>query len=337
MNTSHSLQITVIYNPEDKTQTEEIAVTDEGIEQTAETIADSLRLCGYETQTYAVSEKNLYYLKHKKTDAFFNVCEGADIHMKVIKQLEKYGKVFTGPGPQVMKLTTNKIASKKVFENIGISTPQWQFFVTGKEKLDPNLSFPLIVKPTNEDCSIGITQSSIAVNEESLYEHIQRVCETYKHGALVEEFILGRELHCTVVGNGDEAIALPLAELQFIDGHTDDQFIFDYEAKWIENSPRNNYTFISPAPSVDDSTAHIIQSEAKRAFLALNMKDYARFDIRYNMESKMWYFLEANANPSIQNATNEATVISASASGMRYHEFIQSIVESCTQRHLCQV
>jgi D-alanine-D-alanine ligase len=332
MNTSPSLQVTVIYNPEEKSTTDEVALTDSGIQTTASTIANTLRQCGYETSIYPVSEKNLYYLKHKKTDAFFNVCEASDLYMRVVKQLEKGGRVFTGPGPTVMALTVDKIATKRVFESIHVPTPAWQIFETGKEKLQSNLQFPLIVKPANEDCSIGITQQSIVREEASLYARIQEIRGIYKQRVLVEEFIGGKELHCTVLGNGKDAVVLPLAELQFNDGHEDPEFIFDYEAKWVESSPNFQNTFVSPAPSVDERITKAIQRDAKRAFVALEMKDYARFDVRLNQKTGKWYFLEANANPSIQ-PRDEATTTSASAVGMGYHQFIQTIVESCTKRH----
>ncbi len=331
--TSSSLQIAVIYNPEDKNDGPELALTDSENNISAATIADSLRKCGYQTSTYAVSEKNLYYLKHKKADMFFNMCEREGLYIRVLRQLEKYGRIFTGTGHDVMKRTLDKIATKKIFEQIGVSTPKWQEFVTGKEIPREDFHYPLIVKPTKEDCSIGISIHSIVHDESELLKQVHQIRTSYRQSVIVEEFIPGKELHCTIVGNGEDAEALPLAELEFPEGFVnDDNFIFDYEAKWIETSPRHVHRFISPAPSIKPEMTKKIQADAKRAFLALGMKDYARFDIRYNSNTKTWYFLEANANPSIENMQNEATVRSASAHGMEYHEFIQHIVESCKQR-----
>lgn len=336
--TSSSLQIAVIYNPEDKSDGPELALTDSENNISAATIADSLRKCGYQTSTYAVSEKNLYYLKHKKADMFFNMCEREGLYIRVIRQLEKYGRIFTGTGHDVMKRTLDKIATKQIFEHIGVTTPKWQEFVTGKETPRTDFQYPLIVKPTKEDCSIGISIQSIVRNELELFKQVKQISTSYKQSAIVEEFIPGKELHCTIVGNGVDAEALPLAELEFPEGFAhDDNFIFDYEAKWIEDSPRHVDRFVSPAPSIGKDVTQRIQADAKRAFLALGMKDYARFDIRFNSNTKTWYFLEANANPSIENMQNEATVRSASASGMEYHEFIQQIVESCKQRTLVDV
>jgi D-alanine-D-alanine ligase len=337
LHTSSSLQIAVIYNPEDKSDGPELALTDSENNISAATIADSLRKCGYQTSTYAVSEKNLYYLKHKKADMFFNMCEREGLYIRVIRQLEKYGRIFSGTGHDVMKRTLDKIATKQIFEHIGVTTPKWQEFVTGKETPRADFQYPLIVKPTKEDCSIGISIHSIVHNKSELLKQVKQISTSYKQ-MLSSKSLFRQRTALHIVGNGKDAEALPLAELEFPEGYAkDDNFIFDYEAKWIEDSPRHVSRFVSPSPSIGKDVTEKIQADARRAFLALGMKDYARFDIRYNSNTKTWYFLEANANPSIENMQNEATVRSASASGMEYHEFIQHIVESCKQRTFIEV
>jgi len=333
MKLQSAYQVTVIYNPSDFTNDPNIVKVDDGIQITATDVAESLRQHGYQTDTYAVSPKNLYYLKDKKTDAFFNLCDGFGMYMRVVKQLEKHGKIFTGPGPDAMALTIDKIATKKVFERIGVPTPKWQFVKNARKKFSTQLKLPLIVKPPLEDCSIGISQHSIAEDKRALVNIVKEVCTTYKQGALIEEFIPGKEIHCTVVGNGEDAQVLSLAELRMENSVTEDTFVYDFEAKWVETSPRWQHTFVSPAPTLDKGIAEKIQADAKRAFLALGMKDYARFDIRYNTKTKKYYFLEVNANPSIYNSLDEATTRSAHASGLPYHQFIHNIFEACKMRY----
>lgn len=333
MKLQSAYQVTVIYNPSDFTNDPNIVKVDDGIQITATDVAESLRQHGYQTDTYAVSPKNLYYLKDKKTDAFFNLCDGFGMYMRVVKQLEKHGKIFTGPGPDAMALTIDKIATKKVFECIGVPTPKWYFVKNAREKFPTQLQLPLIVKPPLEDCSIGISQHSIAEDKSTLVRIVKEVCTTYKQGALIEEFIPGKEIHCTVVGNGEDAQVLSLAELRMENSETEDTFVYDFEAKWVETSPRWQHTFVSPAPTVDKGITEKIQADAKRAFLALGMKDYARFDIRYNTKTKKYYFLEVNANPSIYNSLDEATTRSAHASGLPYHQFVHNIFEACKTRY----
>ncbi|OGJ21921.1 MAG: hypothetical protein A2804_01820 [Candidatus Pacebacteria bacterium RIFCSPHIGHO2_01_FULL_46_10] len=327
------MHVTVIYNPPDKSN-EEIAATEDHIAKIAATVAESLKKRGLAVDVHQVSEKNLYSLiKQKKTDVFFNICDSEHLYMRVVRQLEKHGRVFTGPGPRVMSLTVDKIATKKIFTEIGVPTPQWQLFKTGKEKIHTNLHFPLIVKPQKEDCSIGISEDSIVHNKKQLRARLEHMCATYRQPILAERFIPGIELHCTVVGNETDAIAFPLAELRTPSGDTDNEFIYDFEAKWMEDSEKFKCYFVSPAPGIDTRTAKKIQEAARQAFLALEMKDYGRFDIRYNQKTKRWYFLEANANPCLENKDTEALIAAANASGYHYEKFINRIFDACVSRH----
>lgn len=335
MPTTKPLTISVIYNPPAATEEQDadlyFAERDAG--EMAQSVADSLQKSGYAAKIYQVSEKNLYYLKHKKADAFFNVCDGEHLYMKVVRQLEKAKRTFTGPGSEVMKLTTDKVETKKVFVKIGVPTPKSQFFKSANEPVNPLLQYPLIVKPPNEDCSIGITTTSIMQNEEELKKQIAYVCETYKQGALVEEFIAGKEINCTIVGNGRGVTVFPLAELQLEKSEIPEDYVFDYDAKWVGEDDRCLVKFVSPAASVPAEIQKQIQHDARKAFVALGMKDYARFDIRYNPHTKEWFFLEVNANPSIQDDLNEPTVTSAQAHGFRYQQFITHIMEECRNRY----
>lgn len=330
-----ALQIAVIYNPPvDQTKDSEMFATEVDSDELAVEIAEALRKYGYDATPQAVSEKNIYQvLKQKKFDAFFNLCDGDKLYMRVARQLEKHRKVFTGSGTKVFALTVDKAASKKVFEQVNVPTPKWQFFRTGTEKLHTDLQFPLIVKPNSEDCSVGITQDSVVHDEEHMRANIEMIRTKYKQGALVEEFIGGREIHCTVVGNGKNAEVFPLSEIQLSKTATPDNFVYDYNAKWVQQAEELTPSCVCPAPSIDAETAKKIQRDAKKAFIALQMKDYGRFDIRYNTHTKQWYFLEANANPSIQNTDDEATTLAAQARGLEYEAFIREILESCRQRY----
>lgn len=333
MNTDHAFQVTVIYNPPpSEKENKEIFLAEAATPGLAKHIARSLRKFGYKTNIYSVSKKNLYYLKKKKADAFFNLCDGEGMYMKVVKQLARHGKVFTGPGPEVMELTVDKVATKKVFEKVGVPTPKWQYFRTLRDRKKRSLRYPLIVKPCKEDCSIGITQDSIVRSSKELRKKITEIKKTYKQGVLVEEFIPGIEIHCTVVGNGEGSVALPLTELT-PQKNVRGPFIYDYATKWEEKNKYGDIICTSPPISIGKRIAKKIQEQSRKAFIALDMKDYARFDLRYSPKRRKWYFLEANANPSLESADNDATTASVKAYGMKYETFIHNIFDSCIRRN----
>ena len=75
-----------------------------------------------------------------------------------------------------------------------MSTPYFQEFYTGKEKLDPNLKFPAIVKPACEGSGFGIHKDSLVYKEEDLYQKVVRLLKDYQPPALAEEYIDGRSL-----------------------------------------------------------------------------------------------------------------------------------------------
>jgi len=111
---------------------------------------------------------------------------------------------FTGASAHNMHLTLDKEKSKLVAQAYGVPVPKYQLFRTGDEALFSNLEYPLIVKPVREEASIGIYHDSVVTNEEELRRKTSHVVEYYWQPALVEQFIVGREISVGIVGNGDD-------------------------------------------------------------------------------------------------------------------------------------
>src|SRR5690554_1546283 len=105
----NAMQIAVIYNPPvAQTENSEMFGTEDGSDELAAEVAEALRKYGYDAIPQAVSEKNIYsVLKQKKFDAFFNLCDGDKLYMRVARQLEKHRKIFTGSGTKVFSLTVD--------------------------------------------------------------------------------------------------------------------------------------------------------------------------------------------------------------------------------------
>ncbi len=83
------------------------------------------------------------------------------------------------------------------------------------ENITDCLHFPLIVKPLHEDASIGITIDSVVFSEKQLQDRVAWIIETFHEYALVEQYIDGREINVSIIGNGNDIDVLPVSEILF--------------------------------------------------------------------------------------------------------------------------
>src|SRR6266542_4105973 len=152
-----------------------------------------------------------------EADLLFNLTEsynGDDtMDMNVAAFLDLVGKGYTGAGPHSLYLAQDKALAKKIFAFHGIKTPYFATSYRGKLDHSHDISFPLIVKPTSEDGSIGIDNGSVVESVKELMERIHYIQQEFDSPALIEEYIEGREIYAAILGNYENAHALPLVEL----------------------------------------------------------------------------------------------------------------------------
>src|SRR5690349_7383560 len=155
-----------------------------------------------------------------KPDLVFNATEAfqenSNLDYLVPALLEAEGYRYTGAPPLALLVTRNKSMSKKVLAFHNVKVPGFKSFRLG-ETPSPNeaLRFPLIVKPLQADASEGISQASIVHNSDALIERVAWIHERFSQPAIAEEYIEGRELYATMVGNGDKVEVLPIVEMVF--------------------------------------------------------------------------------------------------------------------------
>ena len=146
-----------------------------------------------------------------------------------------------------------------------------------------DIEFPLIVKPPQEDASLGITHRSIVRDVKELIEKIAELQSEYQQPALAEQFVDGREFYVGVLGNAN-ARALPIIELDFSKFPTDRPRIASWAAKWGDEGDGKGAEFegtesIFPE-NLPDELHDRIKKVAVDAFHALRLRDYARVDMR---------------------------------------------------------
>jgi D-alanine-D-alanine ligase len=268
-------------------------------------------------------------LRADTSDVIFNVCDGLEGETKastdVVALLELLDRPFTGSGSTAMRLAGDKRVAKEIFIANGITTPRYVVVPVGEALLAaPELDFPLIVKPVDEDASVGISDHSVVHGLRDLRERVTAIHRELATGALVEEFIPGREIYATLLGN-EHPVVLPLLEWPMKTLYA----IGSWEAKWI--SEHENYQKCADvfATGLPGWTVARIRREAVVAFRALGLAGYARMDIRVALDGTP-YFLEANPNPFFDASAEVA--MAARSVGLDYTALAERLLDFALER-----
>jgi D-alanine-D-alanine ligase len=200
-----------------------------------------------------------------------------------------------------------------------------------KVEQHPGLRFPLFVKPLQTDGSAGIAQASLVQDMAALADRVAFIQDRFGQGAIAEEFVEGRELYVSVLGNDDSLEILPIIEMVFDKSKTrPEERIATQFAKWDEGyRDRKGIRNVIARP-LSKSVRERIHQTCRTAYRALWLRDYARLDLRLSPDGQIWV-IEANANPFISYGHDMANA--AAKAGMEYYDFIQRIVDAAKARY----
>ena len=257
----------------------------------------------------------------------FNLLEEFDgvavYDQNVVSYLELLHVPYTGCSPWGLMLARDKVLSKKLFSFHRIPFPDFMVVPQGRAVKRPkSLAFPLIVKSVTEEASLGISQASIVQDDEKLKERVAFIHTSIGTGALIEQYIEGRELYVGVMGNG-HAQVLPVWEL-ILDKLPDDaRRIATERVKWSRTYQDKYGIDSGEAKNLPEGKAEEIQNLAKRVYRSLGLSGYARIDVRMDEQGKV-FVLEANPNPQI--AHDEDFADSAQKAGYSYKDLLQELI-----------
>ncbi|MBS7615130.1 ATP-grasp domain-containing protein [Candidatus Bathyarchaeota archaeon] len=267
-------------------------------------------------------------LKHRKPNVIINLCEGAygDSHqeMNIPAVLEILKIPYTGSSPLTLGICQNKRLTKEILRANRLPTPNYTVLENFSD-WKGEIGFPLFVKPFKEDASIGISSRSYVRNDAELKAQVDYINNRYKQPALVEEYVAGRELNVSILGN-ENPIVLPISEITF--DFPDEPKIVDFSAKWLKESEQYKRTRLVCQALLPAFVKNEIEKIALLAYKSLYCRDYARIDIRLRENQPL--ILEANPNPDI--APDAGFVRSLRAAGISYEQFIEKIVYFALQR-----
>jgi D-alanine-D-alanine ligase len=276
-------------------------------------------------------------LSNDKPDLVFNLAESfggrSALESNVAALLNLLGLRYTGSSPAGLILAGDKTLTKKVLTFHGILTAKFATVFRGAVDWAGEIQFPLILKPPQEDASLGITHKSIVNDVQELLQKISSLQTEYQSPVLAEEFIDGREFYVGVLGNSD-AQALPVMELDFSGFPAGRPKIASWEAKWGDDGDETGAEFegtksVFPG-DLSGELMERMQKVAVDAFHALRLRDYARVDLRVNAKEEI-FVIEVNPNCYLEKSAEFATA--AAKSGLEYPQLIERIIELASARY----
>ena len=268
-----------------------------------------------------------------KPDVVFNLVETfhqvTRLDKNIAAVIELLGVPCTGASSYNLALCNDKGLCRKLLRFHRVRGPRFHIFHQGhKVWLPRTLKLPCIVKPLTEEASRGISQASVVDDEKGLVERVQMIHERFRMDAIVEEYIDGRELYVSIIGD-QRLRVLPARELSFGQLPSDEPRIATYKAKW-DDAYRERWGIQDGfAGALDNVLEQRIHDLCKRSYRALNLRSYARFDLRVTPAGVV-HVIEANANPCI--ARNDELANSALKAGISYPALIRMVVRQALQR-----
>lgn len=250
-------------------------------------------------------------------DIIFNSCQGItnrEQQANIVGMLELLDVPFVGSGLSAQVIGMHKALTKQIFRAVGVPTPQFQVFITGKEELEEILTFPLIVKPEHEGSSRGINQDSVVYDREGLIHQVRSVIEEFNQPALVEEFIPGREFTIGILGTLMPRV-LPVIEVRFNN-------LSGFQT--LQMKSQEDFDVQCPAELSEDKTRELRQM-VLRAYQAVGCRGLARIDARMDDKGN-FFFIEINTLPGMQPNYSDIPR-AAEAAGFTFSELIEELLQ----------
>ena len=276
-------------------------------------------------------------VRRVEPDLVMNLAESfggkSALESNVAALLNLLGLRYTGSSPAGLVIADDKSLTKKVLRFHGIQTPEFATLYRGAVDWAGDLTFPVIVKPPQEDASLGITSASVVHGIKDLFGRIDELQAEYQSPVLVEQFIEGREFYVGLLGNVNVE-ALPIIELDFSKFPADRPRIASWEAKWGDEGTGTGAEFAGTQSifpeNLDADLVTRMQKVATECFQALRLRDYARIDLRVTDAGEI-YVIEVNPNCYLERESEFARA--AKKSGLEYDALIARIVDLATARY----
>ncbi|MGD9835393.1 MAG: D-alanine--D-alanine ligase [Piscinibacter sp.] len=278
----------------------------------------ALRSQGVDALAFDPAERELHELKREGFARAFIALHGRHGEDGTVQgALELLGIPYTGSGVMASAIAIDKVMTKRIWQAVGLPTPKYVALPRATQtrerviQVPDELGLPLIVKPPHEGSSIGVTK----VKGYSQMHDAVALAATHDDVVLCEEFIEGDELTCPVLGEGDDARALPVIRIVAPEG------AYDYQNKYFTDVTQ--YLVPSGLPEAEEREIQRIVVEAYRT---LGCRGWGRADLMVRERDRRPFLLEMNTSPGM--TSHSLVPMSAKAAGMSYEQLCLHIAAS---------
>jgi D-alanine-D-alanine ligase len=233
--------------------------------------------------------------------------------------LELLGIPYTGSGVMASAIAMDKVMTKRLWRSHGLDTPASVCLSPTEQSaariaaIPAELGMPLIVKPPREGSSIGVTK----VCQASDMAAAAALATRYDPELLCEAFIDGDEITCPVLGEGADAVALPIVRIAAPQGD------YDYQNKYFTDTVQ--YHCPSGLPAAEEEA---IQQQVLAAYRSLGCRGWGRADLMIRASDRKAFLLEMNTSPGM--TSHSLVPMSARAAGISYEDLCLRLIASAS-------
>jgi D-alanine-D-alanine ligase len=231
--------------------------------------------------------------------------------------LELLNLPYTGSGVLASALSIDKIATKQIWLSNGLSTPDFEELTAASNwnAVVKKLGLPLIVKPAHEGSSLGLTKVKYVDELPAAYQ----LAASLDSKVIAETCIVGDELTCPLVGQGDTAEALPVIKI------IPPQANYDFHHKYFSNETQ----YLCPTGLAPEVNKHV-QELALASYKALGCRTWGRADVMLDQKTGKPYLLEMNTSPGM--TSHSLVPMAAKAAGISYADLVLWLLNQTMQQ-----
>jgi D-alanine-D-alanine ligase len=271
-------------------------------------VLDALISKGVNAHAFDPGQQAITELAAQKFDRVFIALHGRYGEDGTIQGLlEQMNLPYTGSGVLASALAIDKQATKRLWSSFDLATPRFAMLSAQSDwqKIIQDLGLPIIVKPAREGSSLGLSKVTKAEDLPAAYALAAKL----DRDVMAEQCIIGEELTCPIVGDGENARALPVIRIVAPDSN------YDYHNKYFSDDTK----YLCPT-GLDLALEARVQELALSAYRALGCKGWGRADVMIDRETNQPYLLEMNTAPGMTG--HSLVPMAAKAAGVEYADLV---------------